>query len=96
VSSHAKTSAEESSGNIYADVGHPDPELAAMKSGIAYKIQEIIHDRGLTQAQAAKLIGVDQPKVSEVLRGKLRGYTLERLLHWTRKLGQDVTIVSRK
>lgn len=87
-----ETAVVRGSGNVFADIGVPDPELAQAKAGICHKIYATIRDRGLTQIQAAKLMGVDQPKVSEITRGRVRSYTIDRLLGYLGKLGYGVRI----
>ena len=69
-----------SCGNIFADLGLPNPELALAKAALSIKIEDIIQERGLTQAQAAKLMGLTQPNVSDILRGHMDGFTLDRLV----------------
>jgi predicted XRE-type DNA-binding protein len=81
-----------SSGNVFADLGLPNPEEALAKAELANKIIVLIRERRLTQAQAAKLLGVDQPKVSALLRGNLIGFSLERLMRFLLRLGQDIKI----
>lgn len=81
-----------SSGNVFADLGVPNPEEALAKAELAHKIAVLIRDRGLTQAQAAKLLGVDQPKISLLLRGRLTGFSLERLMRFLLLFGQDIKI----
>src|SRR6266496_58251 len=81
-----------SSGNVFADLGLPNPEEALAKSELAHKITLLIEGKGLTQAQAAKLLGVDQPKVSALIRGRLSGFSLERLMRLLLLLGQDIKI----
>jgi predicted XRE-type DNA-binding protein len=81
-----------SSGNVFADLGLPNPEEALAKAELANKISVLIRDRGLTQAKAAKLLGIDQPKVSMLLRGRLTGFSLERLMRFLMLLGQDIRI----
>ena len=81
-----------SSGNIFADLGLPNPEEALAKAELANKIAVLIADRRLTQAKAAKLLGIDQPKVSMLLRGRLTGFSLERLMRFLLLLGQDIKI----
>ena len=83
------------SGNVFADLGHPDPDTALAKADIAGQIAGIILDRGWTQRQAADVLGLDQPKVSMLLRGQLRDFSLERLMKLLTRLDQDVQIVSR-
>ena len=63
--------ATESSGNVFADLGLADPEEALAKAELARQIGALLAERGLTQAQAAALLGVDQPKVSALVRGRL-------------------------
>jgi len=81
-----------SSGNVFADLGLPNPEEALAKAELANKIIELIRERKLTQVQAAKVLGVDQPKVSALLRGNLTGSSLERLMRFLLRLGQDIRI----
>jgi predicted XRE-type DNA-binding protein len=81
-----------SSGNVFADLGVPNPEEAFAKAELANKISVLIRQRGLTQAKAAKLLGIDQPKVSMLLRGRLTGFSLERLMRFLMLLGQDIKI----
>jgi predicted XRE-type DNA-binding protein len=83
------------SGNVFADVGLPDPEERLAKAQLAYAIAQAIKERGLTQREAAVLMGIDQPKVSRVLRGRLAEFSTERLMHFLTGLGRDVEIVVR-
>jgi predicted XRE-type DNA-binding protein len=82
----------ESSGNIFADLGLPNPEEAQAKANLVDRILDIIEDRRLTQVQAAKVLGIDQPKVSALKRGRLTDFSIERLLRFLLLLGQDVEI----
>lgn len=82
----------EGSDNIFADLGIPDPNDAMAKAKIAMKIYETIKSRKLTQAKAAKILKISQPKVSLLLRGYLTDFSLERLLRFLNDLGQDVYI----
>jgi predicted XRE-type DNA-binding protein len=84
-----------SSGNVFVDLGVDAPEQALAKAELTAKIAQIIEARGLTQAAAAKLLGIDQPKVSALLRGKLTGFSTERLIKFLNALGRDVEIVVR-
>ena len=86
---------ESSSGNVFADLGLADAEEHLIKAGLVVKIGRIIRQRELTQAAAAQLIGIDQPKVSAMLAGQFRGYSVERLMRFLVALGQDVEIVVR-
>src|SRR5207249_5046284 len=84
---------EESSGNVFADLGYPDAEEALAKSRLAQHIADILEKKHLTQVQAARLLGIDQPKVSRLLRGQLREFSTDRLFRFLNALGQDVEIV---
>ena len=83
---------EISKGNVFADIDLPNPEEALAKAELARQIHHIIKKRKLTQNKAAALLGIDQPKVSALIRGKLSGFSLERLLRFLNELGQDITI----
>src|SRR5207245_389387 len=84
---------EEASGNVYADLGYPDSESMLVKAQLAAKIGEILRRRGLTQARAAEILGLTQPKVSALLKGRFRGISEHRLLECLTHLGRDVHIV---
>jgi len=83
---------EISSENIFADLGIKNPEEALAKSELAIQIQQAIRKKKLTQKKAAELLGIDQPKISALLSGKLGGFSLERLIRFLNALGADVTI----
>jgi Uncharacterized conserved small protein len=85
-----------SSGNIFQDLGFPNAEEMLMKAELVRQISEIIDQRELTQVEAAKLLGIDQPKVSALIRGKLSGFSIERLLRFLNLLGCDIEIVVKK
>ena len=82
----------ESSGNVFADLGTPRAEEALAKAELAQKIIDIIRARRLTQVQAAELLNVDQPKISALTRGRLAGYSIDRLLRFLMLLGNDIEI----
>ncbi|MCX6593772.1 MAG: helix-turn-helix transcriptional regulator [Acidobacteria bacterium] len=84
---------EPSSGNVFADLGVPDAGEHLIKASLVAKIGRIVQERQLTQAVAAQLMGIDQPKVSAMLAGQFRGYSVERLMRFLVALGQDVDIV---
>ncbi len=86
---------EESSGNVFADLGLKNPEELLAKAELVQRIADIIAERKLTQVRAAKLLGIDQPKVSALLRGKLDGFSTDRLFRFLNALGKDVEIVIR-
>ena len=87
---------ERGSGNVFADLGHPDAEARLLKANLVTRIDKIIRQRGLKQVEAAKLLGLSQPDISRLLRGSFREYSVERLLRLLTALGRDVEIVIRK
>jgi predicted XRE-type DNA-binding protein len=84
---------EESSGNVYADLGVTDAGEMLVKAQLATKIGEIIKRRHLTQIQAAEVLGMTQPKLSNMLRGQFRGISESKMLDCLARLGRDVKIV---
>src|SRR3954453_20144730 len=86
---------EPSSGNVFADLGLKNPEELLAKAELVQRISDIIAERKLTQARAAKVLGIDQPKVSALLRGKLDGFSIDRLFRFLNALGRDVEISVR-
>lgn len=85
----------ESSGNVYADLGFSNPEEMLAKAKLAILISDIIKERKLTQKKAAEVMGVDQPKVSAILRGYLSGFTIDRLFRFLMALGMDIIIEAK-
>ncbi len=88
---------EESSGNVFADLGFSPGEAEELtaKSTLILAMKGVMTDRALTQKQAAKVCGTDQPTLSKVLHGRMDSVTLDRLAHWLTALGQDVEITVR-
>ena len=86
---------EPSSGNVFADLGLKNPEELLAKAQIVQRISDVIAERKLTQLRAAKLLGIDQPKISALLRGKLDGFSIDRLFRFLNALGRDVEITIR-
>ena len=86
---------EASSGNVFADLEVPDAGEALAKAELARRICVILTSRKLTQARAAAVLGIDQPKVSALMRGRLEGFSTDRLFRFLNALGQDVEIVIR-
>jgi len=80
-------------GNVFEDLGHPRAAEALAKAELARKIGTLIERRRLTQAAAAEVLQVDQPKVSALVRGRLAGFSLDRLVRFLVLLGSDVEIV---
>ena len=83
------------SGNVFADLGMSNPEERLAKAQLASLIDDVIRERALTQQDAAALMGIDQPKVSHLLRGRLSGFSTQRLIDFLNALGRDVEIVVR-
>nr|ADO19073.1 transcriptional regulator [Nostoc flagelliforme str. Sunitezuoqi] len=81
-----------SNGNVFADLGLSNPEERLIKAELARKISEIIANRQLNQVQAAELLGIDQPKISALTRGKLKDFSIDRLIRFINILGNDVEI----
>lgn|SRR5690349_8062449 len=79
--------------NVLVDLGLPDAEELSAKVILAKKINDILESRALTQAAAAKLLGIPQPKISAIRNYKIRGISLERLMQALTALGQNVEIV---
>jgi predicted XRE-type DNA-binding protein len=82
----------EGSGNVYSDLEVANPQEARAKADLAHRIVDIIEARKLTQVQAGKVLGVDQPKVSALKRGRLTDFSIERLVGFLLRLGHDVRI----
>jgi predicted XRE-type DNA-binding protein len=96
VKSRSKTSRPErvveGSGNVFADLGLPDADQELMKARLSLQIARIIKDRGLTQAEAAKILGIQQPHVSALTRNRAGNFSVGRLIDFLTALGQDVEI----
>ncbi|MGN6627726.1 MAG: helix-turn-helix domain-containing protein [Tepidisphaeraceae bacterium] len=85
-----------SSGNVFADIGLPNADEHLAKARLARTICDLINEAGLTQKEAAKRLGIDQPKVSSLVRGKLRDFSTERLMRFVTALDHDVIITIRQ
>ena len=86
------TTITKSSGNVFADIGLPDSDEHMVKAEIVMGIASQIKAKKLTQAEAAKLMGLAQPDVSKLLRGQFAGYSFERLFGYLKALGNNVEI----
>ena len=82
----------EGSGNVFADVGLPDPEEALAKAELARQVNRLLAARGLSQMEAGKLLKIPQPRVSDSTRGRLVNFSLEKLMVFARRLGMDIEI----
>ncbi len=86
---------EESSGNVFADLGFPNAEEELVKARLTIAIYQLIKQRGLTQAAAADLLGTTQPQVSALMRCRAGSFSIERLLRFLNALDQDIEITVR-
>ena len=82
--------------SIYEDLGYKNHEEMETKASLVMEIANVIKRKKLTQTQCAEMFGISQPKVSELLNGRFRGYSVERLMHFLNALGQDVDIVVKE
>ena len=89
----AEIPVERSGGNVFEDIGLAQSAELLVKSEIAARIAVIIEKRGLTQAKAAEMVGIDHPSVSDLVRGRLRGFSSDQLFRFLNALGHDVQIV---
>jgi predicted XRE-type DNA-binding protein len=78
-----------SSGNVFSDLGLPDADELLIKAQLADQISDLIEERKLTQVEAVKLLGIDQPNVSALLRGRLSGFSTDRLFRFLSLLGSQ-------
>ena len=89
----SKKGYEIGSRNVFKDLGIPNAEEHLVKAQLVFKIDRIMKNRGLKQAEAAKLLGIKQPDVSKMLRGEFRQFSVERLLRFLVALDHDVEII---
>jgi predicted XRE-type DNA-binding protein len=88
-----KIEVQTSSGNVFADLNLENSDELLVKADLVHKISILIASQQMTQAEAAALLGVDQPKVSALINGKLSGFSTARLFRFLNALGRDVEIV---
>lgn len=88
-----KIRVEQGGGNVFADLGFPDPELERFRATLMLQIFRIIKARKLTQAEAGKVLGIQQPNVSRLMRGSTGSYSVERLMEFLIALGHNVEVV---
>ena len=84
-----KSTVSEASSNVFADLGLPDADELETKAKLVIQITKLIKQQHLTQAAAAVRLDIDQPRISDLLNGKLRGFSVYRLMHFVRLLGRD-------
>jgi predicted XRE-type DNA-binding protein len=87
-----KVRVKESSGNVFVDLGLPNPEQDLLKARLTLQIHKIVKARGLTQTQAGQLLGIKQPHVSALMRNRARNFSAGRLIEFLTVLGQDARI----
>jgi predicted XRE-type DNA-binding protein len=90
------TKVTHSSGNVFADLGFEDADDRLAKSELALQIAKVIKGRRMTQAVAAERLGIDQPKISRLVQGKLHGFSTAQLMRFLNALGHDVEIIVRE
>lgn len=83
---------QQSSGNVFADLGLPDAEKLKIKTGLVIEIRKAMRSLGLTQQEAAKRMGITQPKVSDMMRGDFANLSERKLMDCLTRLGYDVEI----
>ncbi|MGD0137758.1 MAG: helix-turn-helix transcriptional regulator [Tepidisphaeraceae bacterium] len=81
--------------NVFGSLGRPDADEAFAKVELAYKIHTLIQQRGLSQTQAARLLRTDRARVSNLMRGRLEEFSIDRLFRFLNKLGQDIDVTIR-
>ena len=86
---------EEGSGNVFRDLGFRNAEREQLKADLTLQIYRLIKQRGLTQTQAGEILGIKQPHVSALMRGRSGAFSVERLMQFLTGLGQDVEITVR-
>ncbi len=85
----------EGSGNVFADLGLPNPEQELLKAQLTLQIYSILKDSGMTQVEIAKILGVQQPQVSLLMRNRAGNFSVGRLMEFLTALRQDVEITVR-
>ena len=91
----ARIAVKDGTGNVFADLGFANPEREQLKARLTLEIYRLIKKRDLTQAEAGLLLGIKQPHVSSLMRGRSGTFSVERLMDFLTALGQDVEITVR-
>ena len=86
---------QRSSGNVYADLGLPDAERLKIKTGLVVEIRKAMRRLELTQQQAAKRMGITQPKVSDMMRGDFTNLSERKLMDFLNRLRYDIEIKAK-
>jgi predicted XRE-type DNA-binding protein len=87
-----KAEVKQGSGNVFADLGLPNPERELLKARLTLQIYKIVKERGLTQAQVGQILNIKQPHVSTLMRNRAGNFSVGRLMEFLTALGQDVEI----
>ena len=87
-----RTEIDAGTGNVFADLGYADAKERTLKVQLALEVTTALKQRGLTQVQAAELLGIVQPHVSDLVRFRLNRFSVERLMQFLTQLGKDVEI----
>lgn len=89
---------QRSSRNVFADLGFPKAEAAHLliRADLMLQITEVIKEKGLTQQQAARSVGVTQPRISDLVRGRIELFTIDTLVEMLDRLGVAVTVKTRR
>jgi predicted XRE-type DNA-binding protein len=87
-----RTTIEKGSGNVFADLGYADAKERTLKVQLAMEVNRLVDERGMTQAECARALGIRQPHVSDLVRYRLDRFSVERLMNFLTALGKDVEI----
>lgn len=92
------TRIQRSSGNVFTDLGFPRDEAAHLliRSDLMIQLSGLIEERGLTQKEAAKALGVTQPRISDLVRGRIELFSIDTLVDMLSRLGIAVTLKTRR
>lgn len=93
---HQNINIVSSSGNVFEDLGFEDAPQRLAKAELASRINDIIEKRRLQQTEAGKILGINQPKVSSLMHGRLEGFSIERLFTFLIRLDQDIKIIIKE
>lgn len=95
MSQNNKPAVEESSGNIFGDLGFPHPDQEQLKAHLTLQIYRTIKQRGLTQVQAGEILGLKQPNISLLMRNRSGSFSVGKLMELLTKLDHDVQVTVR-
>ena len=90
-----QSNVEESTGNVFADLGFSNSEQELLKANLTLQIYQIIKERGITQTEAGAILGIKQPHVSALMRNRSGNFSVGRLMEFLTALDQDVEISIR-